>query len=190
MGRGRRLQTPLIVHPTLSLVNFVTRPNTLSESESSVAMHCLLMHLWQQSDEPCAWPAGLKTGSARSRGCMQEQANSLDVSVEAVVHACFRLVAMGTWLGIPRPLAGLARPSEAVRNFTPSWFTVVMSCGIVGYLIGDFCDKAPRRRCLSNGRILPPPLPPPAACRHHPQASFRMTPLLSWRSAGPSGGSL
>ena len=97
---------------------------------------------------------------------MQEQANSLDVSVEAVVHACFRLVAMGTWLGIPRPLAGLARPSEAVRNFTPSWFTVVMSCGIVGYLIGEFCDKAPLPEQRPDTAAATPAacrLPPPPA---------------------------
>ena len=60
---------------------------------------------------------------------------------------------MGTsrWLGIPRPLSGLAHPREAVRNFTPSWFTVVMSCGIVSYLIGGIRVASLCCRRLKNG---------------------------------------
>jgi hypothetical protein len=75
---------------------------------------------------------------------------------------------MGTWLGIPRPLAGLARPSEAVRNFTPSWFTVVMSCGIVGYLIGGFCAQAPWRRWPEQRPDTAAAPAPTPACRLPP----------------------
>ncbi|EFN55440.1 hypothetical protein CHLNCDRAFT_35385 [Chlorella variabilis] len=42
-----------------------------------------------------------------------------------------------------RPLSALDSPKEAVRRFTPSWFTVVMSTGIVGQVIGTFPYDAP-----------------------------------------------
>lgn len=37
---------------------------------------------------------------------------------------------------LQRPLSALPNPSEAVRHFAPSWFTIVMGTGIVGALIG------------------------------------------------------
>lgn len=38
---------------------------------------------------------------------------------------------------MPRPLSALSSKREVVRQFTPSWFTVTMSTGIVGLLIGE-----------------------------------------------------
>ncbi|KAL4425248.1 hypothetical protein ABPG75_009264 [Micractinium tetrahymenae] len=48
-------------------------------------------------------------------------------------------------LSIPRPLSALSRKREAVRHFTPSWFTACMSTGIVGLLISDYPYDVPAK---------------------------------------------
>lgn len=88
------------------------------------------------------------------------------------------------------PLSALENKREAVRHFTPSWFTVVMSTGIVGQLIGEWVHPAAAgsgaaergQGCLNAGGR--PFCPAPLLA----QATSPMTPPPSSRSAGPSGG--
>ena len=49
--------------------------------------------------------------------------------------------------GRRRPLA-----LEAVRQFTPSWFSASMSTGIVALVIGTFPYDAPAKKEIVSGR--------------------------------------
>ena len=83
---------------------------------------------------------------------------------------------------ISRPLSALAHPSEAIRNFTPSWFTIVMSCGIVGYLIGVFSvlfmQMLPGPP--DTDRRLPPPPAPPGKFPYHTPAQLEVGWAFWW----------
>ncbi|MEE7559665.1 C4-dicarboxylate ABC transporter, partial [Xanthomonas sp. Kuri4-2] len=58
-----------------------------------------------------------------------------------------------------RPLAALAGPRDAVRQFTPNWFAAVMGTGVLALALGQWPGSAPKLAllgewlCLANSAV-------------------------------------
>lgn len=50
-----------------------------------------------------------------------------------------------------RPLSHLPRPLEAIRQFTPNWFAVVMGTGVLALALAQWPAKVPGLRTLGEG---------------------------------------
>nr|BFE95042.1 hypothetical protein GCM10020185_55780 [Pseudomonas brassicacearum subsp. brassicacearum] len=50
-----------------------------------------------------------------------------------------------------RPLSHLPRPLEAIRQFTPNWFAVVMGTGVLALALAQWPGNVPGLRLLGEG---------------------------------------
>jgi len=50
-----------------------------------------------------------------------------------------------------RPLSHLPRPLEAIRQFTPNWFAVVMGTGVLALALAQWPEKVPGLRAMGEG---------------------------------------
>ena len=50
-----------------------------------------------------------------------------------------------------RPLSHLPRPLEAIRQFTPNWFAIVMGTGVLALALAQWPASMPGLRALGEG---------------------------------------